>query len=92
MIKYWTTRSGRTIRICDMSDMHLINSINYIRRYYDKMIASAYQMESSINPDSDAAWCIDQEISSMENGDPGDYIPEFNDLLDEAIRRGLAIR
>ena len=28
----WTTQNGRNVRICDMTDTHLINTIEYLER------------------------------------------------------------
>jgi len=30
--KYWTTRNGRIVAICDMDDQHLVNTIRMLER------------------------------------------------------------
>lgn len=30
--QFWTTKDGRNIRVCDMSDRHLNNTVAYIKR------------------------------------------------------------
>lgn len=46
--KLWKTKSNEKIRICDMDNNYLLNSIKYIERqtkeFYHKTLSSAYSI------------------------------------------------
>lgn len=77
--KLWTMANGQTIRIRDMDNGHLLNTIRMLERKaavcgaYDAVLA-----ELDLGPDFDFDW------ASTE-----DYYPIYADMIDEAARRGL---
>jgi len=87
--KKWKMKSGKTIRICDMTDEHLQNAINCVRQHHEKSIESAYALSLMIDSESDGAFVLDQQIDAMERGDASEFFPILNDLNAEAFRRGL---
>lgn len=87
--KHWQTRDGGKIRICDMSDKHLLNAMNCIDRAHDRAIQAAETVSAILDPDSEASFIVDQQIAGMEAEDPADHFPILDDLRREASRRGL---
>ena len=86
----WTCANGDSIRICDMDDQHLSNTIALIER-------QALQMEGRIIHASNpyrgemAAEDFDQrQMDVLEDGiDPSEYEPLYITMLRENIRRTL---
>jgi len=68
--KIWVTRDGRKIRICDMSDGHLKNTIKMFYRsyrcYLSNCQAQLYGYLSSDPPDG-AYMCAEMELANMEH-------------------------
>jgi len=93
----WKTKSGETVRICDMTDDHLKNTMRYIQRAAAESLASeisaAYSASSSFNPDGMAAYYADQDIDRMESMCVDEWIeihyPIYDRLEKDAIRRGI---
>ncbi len=95
--KVWTTKSGKDIKIGDMSDRHLLNTINLI----DKTVK---QMEIEETQElCDALGFLKGEMAVIhaENGlnfitehgiEPSLVEPLYDDLLDEATARGLNLK
>lgn len=74
--KHWTTADGRTLRVCDMTDAHLLNTIRYLRRRSE---------------DNEAALYGKSLMSVVLNATrPGDHFPIYNDMVKDAARRLLA--
>lgn len=92
--KKWKCKDGTKIRIKDMSDSHLINTIKLIERFSDhqhrQALRHAYMMENWLNGEV-ALDCIADQIDHMEEygDDPTETTPIYTDLIDEALRRGL---
>ena len=86
--KLWTTRDGSKIRICDMSDNHLLNTINMLRRSHRELLNSAYSREASLTGEM-AQMMIESEIGMLES-EESDH-PLFESLIGDAVRRGLKV-
>ncbi len=96
--KHWTCKDGTKIRICDMSDSHLINTINMLVRVtkenHSAELRAAYSVQLSLcSQDSIAAYYIENDIQSMEEEGPNPFqvVPLFDDLYSEALSRNLDI-
>lgn len=96
--KRWTQRDGTKIHICDMSDTHLINTINMLVRktkeYHAMELNAAYSIQSGLcSQDSMAAYYIESDIDGMEQEGPDPFQghPLFVDLYNEAIKRNLEV-
>lgn len=78
--KKWTTKTGEKIRIKDMTDSHLINTVRFIERV-------AANADISCPCDGDKDWCY-----CYAGGDPPEpeqIEPLYVDLVQEAHRRKL---
>lgn len=90
--KIWTTKNGRKIRVCDMEDSHLINTIRLLERHSyqarDEAIRAGYSALSMMQGEM-AIMAIEQDISVLESDDES-MMPEiYFDMLDEANDRQL---
>ena len=92
--KWWMPRNGQPIRIMDMDDQHLLNTIRFLlRRAEREMVrleisALSYAADA---PDG-AALCVEQGLGELEEMDAGDWAmrsPTFREMVREAERRGL---
>ena len=92
--KLWTTKNGKKIRICDMTNGHLINSINFIEKLANvitqKGIVAGYSMLSILQGEC-AIDDVSRELNYLEEYgiDPEDINPLYENLCNEAIRRDL---
>ena len=93
--EYWRTKDGRVVRVENMDDAHLMNTIRMLRRK-----CSQYQLAeirflsaSSVNAGDMAADGIAMEALAIGDMSVDEYLahrwPMFNVLLDEAKRREL---
>jgi|TARA_Y100000034_G_scaffold26755_1_gene31845 hypothetical protein len=88
--KLWTTKEGRKIRICDMSDTHLINTIKMF-------IRKANQIKRELPYPSFygdmAQYYAEQEWDALMDQHPIDIareeFPIFDSLEDDFYRREL---
>lgn len=88
--KKWKTRNGTKIRICDMTDEHIINSIHLLESLDRSMRRSAYALLDSFNPESEAYFQLENQLLSdlEENGESvEDRFPIYYDLNLELERR-----
>ncbi len=86
--KHWTTKSGEKIRICDMLDEHLKNTIAFLERnarfVADVAIFPSFQGEM-------AQYYAEQQYDNMVE-DPIEFFcvgTIYDDLVTEQLRRGL---
>lgn len=85
--KKWTTKDGTKIRIKDMSDRHLINTIKFLDRQFEqlKMNIPVPTFNGEI-----AQYMADLDYDYfMNNATPAKVYPIYDDLYAEAIRREL---
>lgn len=90
----WTTKSGEVLDIKDMTDSHLCNAINFIKRnienYRDNMLYSACMASSQCQGDM-ACDCANNAINRAENMSDNDILEEtgYFELIKEKERRKL---
>jgi len=90
--KIWTTKDGREIKISDMTDEHLSNTISMIERMArikeNNMISLGYQMLNLLNGDM-ATYCMESELRTLEieGIDPNDIHPLYDSLVREKCQR-----
>lgn len=72
----WTCKDGTRVRICDMSDTHLLNTIRMLRRTHAELVSAWDQI-----PDDDFG---------AHKGAP-DQHPLYGPLTQEAQRRKLKL-
>ena len=88
--KMWKTKDNRKIRICDMADDHLSNTISFLRRYAENM--RKYEINalaSAIPPSGDMAQlAFDRLECEVFSSTIDDYLPDiFYNLQLEQLRR-----
>lgn len=89
--KKWTTKDGRKIRICDMTDEHLLNTIRLLERFAERkrdsqiaFLINYYPLGEMAQLDCDRA--MDEVIESSTL----DYVPDiYWGLIDEKNRREI---
>ena len=95
--KVWRTKDGIEVKIREMTDMHLLNTIRLLRRtrgpMKDRLAAS---MDGySFGHDTMAAFYTEQEAMRLYEMDEDEFISEtcaqFDELLAEAGRRKLEV-
>lgn len=82
---YWTCKDGRRLRICDMDDRHLLNTIRFLERALEDRKACpppSFQGEM-------AQFFADMEWEAMQELDTSDAYPIYDKLVADARRRGL---
>lgn len=94
----WKMKDGTKIRICDMEDSHLINTIKMIDRYClratQEAVWSGYAVLNSFcSPDSMASYQVESDIARLEEEgiDPFSAYPIYGKLWDDLNRRGLEV-
>lgn len=84
--KKWTQKDGTKIRICDMKDSHLLNSIKMLNRMVETERATlwypCFQGEM-------AQFYAEQEYENFMSDDECAYPEIYWDLINDADRRGL---
>jgi hypothetical protein len=92
--KKWTTRDGRKIRICDMTDYHLTNTIDHLQRLARKSkIKNELFYLTCPQPHGDMAIdAFDHEVDAVAEASWQEYVnPLYWDMLKEAEERKLEI-
>ena|SRR3989304_2242804 len=94
--KKWTTKDGRKIRICDMSDEHLLNTLKFLKRTgrerWRADLDAMYSMSASFSIDSMAYYACEQDIVSMERRGFSPFnILLYKELCNDAERRELKV-
>ena len=94
----WETRDGQRIRVRDMDDSHLVNTVRYLRRRFEKLAEfEALRMMLGPRPRGDIAqMAFDQEIDHLLDPWTVDQLLEdrvvtWPALLAELERRGLEV-
>lgn len=84
--KKWTQKNGKKIRIKDMSDQHLINTIKMLERRLEE--AKRNMPYPMFNGDM-AQWFAEQDYDAFQKSVVSDHVPIYDDLIEEKIMRGL---
>ena len=90
--KYWKCKDGRKIRICDMSDSHLLNTIKMLERnsqalhFYRISNLEAAQM---FFHGEMALWEVENNLMQLYEEGPNVYedFPIYENLVEEFDRR-----
>ncbi len=91
VVKTWKSKDGRRIRICDMSNQHLVNTMKLLERN-----ASAERFNNFPYPSFQgemAQYYAEQEFDNLiEKEDyelAGEMYPIYKDMYEELLKRGL---
>ena len=90
----WTTKEGHKIRICDMSDTHLLNTIAFLenkaKEFFTGELSAAYLCLGFLQGEMARDAC-ERDIQFMETvgDDPSKVCHIFDKLKTEARRRNL---
>jgi hypothetical protein len=93
-MKLWTTKKGSQIRIKDMSDQHLVNTISFLQRNAERTRANlCVTYATSVEPSSDSAsYQFEQESNMVFGSTWEDWVPAiYDDMVEEAKRREIEI-
>jgi hypothetical protein len=94
----WTMQGGHTIKIKDMTDSHLINTIRMLERNAPKVIANNISDAHSILgflQGEMAIYCAEGEVDRWENMTVDEFLEfhtSYTTLIWHAKRRGLDYR
>ena len=83
-MKTWITKEGEEIKISEMDDLHLLNTIRFLEKRANQGIKRVYSCGYEANNDFETG---DTEI--VYGQEALDSIEEYPYLLKEAKKRGL---
>ena len=86
--KKWTTADGSKVRICDMIDSHLLNTIRFVERTHEKHLMAALGTAAMVTAEI-ATDCAERQVERLEEGGPAETLELYDGLVLEAQRRGL---
>lgn len=82
--KLWKMENGRKIRICNMNNLHLTNTIKFLKRKSEMIMLEIpypnFRGEM-------AQYYAEQEWDRTVTATPDHFFPIYNDLLREQERR-----
>ena len=93
----WKTATGRKVKIVDMTDYHLRNTIKMLEQYAKHMEAQAIQageeMLAGLHGEI-ATQMVEDDLDKLysEGLDPADITPAYEKLVAEADRRCLQLK
>jgi len=90
--KKWTTGAGEKVRICDMGDRHLVNTMKLLTRVAERERHEECEgMMSCPEPTADiASMMFQQAFQESLEATWWDFIPDiFYSMLEDYRRRGL---
>lgn len=88
--RMWKMATGQKIRIKDMTDSHLLNTIRMLQRKHQEVCLEAQGAASSFNGEM-AQMYAEQEADCVISCGPGYVFDIYGDLVKEAKRRKLAV-
>jgi len=93
--KIWTTRDGQKIRVCDMDDGHLQNTINFLERWTENRrkaaLADAMTVANCVTADI-ASDCAEDALDDAIHATREDYVPDiYYDMANELRDRNAAV-
>lgn len=92
--KLWTTKDGREICICEMSDSHLLNTIKLVQRAAEVKRINVMELYITTPPPNGdmAQYCFDREFDNVLESTYLDYVPKiYRYLVLDAKRREIDI-
>jgi len=92
----WTCKDGTRLRICDMEDSHLLNTIRLCMRVARHRLSleinAGYSVLSTLQGEMATLFC-EQDLDRLEDMTPDEYLcqtfPLYEKLLAELERRKL---
>ena len=85
----WRLSGGQRIRVCDMDDAHLLNTIRFITRTLQASVGTlppgAYSSDTPEYLAALAAW------EGMMRAGISDLEPYYHDMMEEMLHRGLSL-
>lgn len=85
-MKMWKTKDGQKIRIKDMTDSHLINTMRLLERSKHSQDINAGAVLEMFNPEGMAIQFAEDQWEAMCDEGVDERFPIYRDLLDEAER------
>jgi len=91
----WTTISGRKIKVCNMEDRHIINTIKLLLRTAEikRNKIEKYYLNCPYPQGDIATYCFEQELDRVIQSTYEDYLPPiYCTLVEEAKKREIEIK